>query len=480
MFTALLFANLLAYAQKDSVRNNHYLYPPQQLHADLAFVKHVLEEAHPSLYRYTPKDTIDMLFARADEKLDSPLTAFQFWKIAAPVVAAVRSAHTTLSFSYLDAPWIGVKRDTIMPLFVFLRSGHIYAASFPPNTGMPPGAEIKAIDGHRASEILHNVRSYLPSEGRNHQFADFILENYGFGQNYNAFYGFKAQYNITYADSSGSTHHTTINNHNSAIAYWMKGIKPNYKPDTSLLSRDVQIGTFPDMPSTIMLKIKNLTYTKDVQDFDLYFFKRLQDENMHNLIIDLRGNTGGFASLNYDMMRYLVKGDFVLKTHNVLAVTDRVDFKKYVLPGSDPFTRTLTRIKKNVYAAEGEMKWGYLKSRFYHFDGKIYILIDKGTFSAATLLAANLRAQADVTIIGEESGGGAAGTDGYGFWNIRLPSTSLTLRLPQYWVQTTLNDANQGLGLMPDIPVKPHIADRMSRRDVALNTALQLIVSSNN
>src|ERR1700761_4290766 len=107
MLAAVLLLSLFAHAQKDTIYSRDHLFQPQELHADLAFLKSVLEEAHPSLYPYTPKDTITALFAGADKHPDWALTSFQFWKILSPVISAIRSGHPSIILPMGYMPWIG-------------------------------------------------------------------------------------------------------------------------------------------------------------------------------------------------------------------------------------------------------------------------------------------------------------------------------------------------------------------------------------
>jgi len=45
-------------------------------------MRHALEEAHGGIYRYTSKADMDLTFDRACWKIDHPMTALEFWRLA--------------------------------------------------------------------------------------------------------------------------------------------------------------------------------------------------------------------------------------------------------------------------------------------------------------------------------------------------------------------------------------------------------------
>ena len=67
-----------------------------------------------------------------------------------------------------------------------------------------------------------------------------------------------------------------------------------------------------------------------------------------------------------------------------------------------------------------------------HFDGHLYVLTGGNTFSAATLFAKTVRDQENVTIVGEETGGGAYGNTAWLIPEVVLPRTKVRFRLPLF------------------------------------------------
>ena len=65
-------------------------FAPAELREDFAIARHAYEEGHPGLYRFASKREVDRVFVEAARKLDHPMTATEFWRVLAPVVASLR------------------------------------------------------------------------------------------------------------------------------------------------------------------------------------------------------------------------------------------------------------------------------------------------------------------------------------------------------------------------------------------------------
>ena len=65
-------------------------YSPQELQKDYEVFRNVLEESHPSLYWYTPKDSVDYFFDLGASRLKDSLLEYQFRNILSYVVAQFR------------------------------------------------------------------------------------------------------------------------------------------------------------------------------------------------------------------------------------------------------------------------------------------------------------------------------------------------------------------------------------------------------
>ena len=82
-------------------------YAPAALKADYTMFRNILEESHPSLYWYTPKDSMDYYFDQGYARLTDSMTEPQFRTHLSYIISKVNCGHTTTRYSkkytrYLD------------------------------------------------------------------------------------------------------------------------------------------------------------------------------------------------------------------------------------------------------------------------------------------------------------------------------------------------------------------------------------------
>ena len=94
VFTSSLLAQPLR-NQPDPFRK----FPVKALQADFRLMRRALEEVHPSLYWYMPKDTLDAVFDRALRAIDHPLTEQEFINLLYLAICQIRCGHTQLEHS---------------------------------------------------------------------------------------------------------------------------------------------------------------------------------------------------------------------------------------------------------------------------------------------------------------------------------------------------------------------------------------------
>src|SRR6476620_5394790 len=70
-------------------------FSPEELREDYTVFRNILEESHPSLYWYTPKDSMDHFFEAGAAKLSDSLTENKFRYVLSYVLSKIRCGHTT-------------------------------------------------------------------------------------------------------------------------------------------------------------------------------------------------------------------------------------------------------------------------------------------------------------------------------------------------------------------------------------------------
>src|SRR5262249_3863717 len=98
---------------------------PDQLRADFRIARQALEEGHSGIYRYTSKEELDRLFAHAEQSLTKAMTVVEFYRVLAPVVAAIKCGHTDISLPK-DCLKTLTAKSGVLPLQVRVLDGKVY------------------------------------------------------------------------------------------------------------------------------------------------------------------------------------------------------------------------------------------------------------------------------------------------------------------------------------------------------------------
>jgi C-terminal processing protease CtpA/Prc len=111
----------------------------------------------------------------------------------------------------------------------------------------------------------------------------------------------------------------------------------------------------------------------------------------------------------------------------------------------------------------------------YHYDGKLYVLIDGGCFSATAMTAAFLKKNKRATFIGEETGGGEKGCNAMIMSDLELPNTKLRYRFPFFRVEHQLTPEKVGRGIFPDIYIQYDVKSILENKDLEMEKVRSLV-----
>jgi C-terminal processing protease CtpA/Prc len=208
-------------------------------------------------------------------------------------------------------------------------------------------------------------------------------------------------------------------------------------------------------------------------------FRELRKKGVENLVIDLRANGGGDINKSVLLTKYLKNTSFKVADS---AYSISKNFAPYTKNISFGFLNNLGLLFVTRKKKDGAYHFGYwerhtfIPKRRNHFDGKVFVLTNGLTFSASSLFCSAVKGQDNITLAGEETGGGWYGNSGILIPEITLPNTRLRVRLPffrlvQYQHQATI----KGAGVIPDIYVGPDWRDVLHGVDTKMKTIEKII-----
>lgn len=448
-------------------------FAPDLLQEDYRVFRSVLEHYHPSLYWFTPKDSMDYYFDKGAALLYDSLTELEFRNVISYVISKVRCGHTSVRGSKGYQRYIDTARLPTFPLSlkVWPDSMAVVQNLNRNDSILTRGRVIRSINGKSTQALTDTLFEHIVTDGRaiNGKYQA-LASRGGFGTQYRNLFGTSKTYAIEYKDRSGNWQTTTI----PVFIPVRDTTKPrprrgdsaqarNPQPAPPLLNpvRNMQIDT---TLSSAFISLNSFAQGNHLRRFFRRSFRELQERKIKHLVIDVRSNGGGDAVLAAQLTRYLSRKSFRF-ADSLYAVhrsgPDQRYIKKFFFYQFSMFF--ISRKKK-----DGKYHFGYFERHYYtprkqyHYDGNVYLLIGGNSFSATTLFAKQLQGQDNVTLVGEETGGGSYGNSAWMIPDVKLPNSGLYFRLPLFRLVMDKEAVKEGKGIIPDIVV-PTTAETIRR-----------------
>ncbi|WP_148289282.1 S41 family peptidase [Fibrella aestuarina] len=464
-------------------------YSVAQLQTDFRLMRRALEEAHPGLYRYHPRDSVSQWFDAAYAQLTKPMTELQFRRVIEPVVDRIGCGHTDLYASKSFTAYRKKHPLRPFPVDVAVLNDRLYVReNRSTDSTIQRGSEILAIDGHPAQPLLNQFYRYISSDGYNQTFKSYVLNTGSFGSYYALVCGIdSAARRLTFRDTTGTIRTLTfrtrpdklpprldsLDKRNVPASSPRKKPKPDKAPDEQrqfwLSERD---------SSVAVMKVSSFSGFGQRLFFRQSFEAIAANKAIKTLIIDLRGNLGGNSGTSLRLASYLIDKPFQAYTQ-VDAPVRNVSFNRYLgwkfwrFWLRNFFTR---RTPEGTYRRTGTTS-PIKPIRHGGFRGRVFLLINGGTFSAASIFASLVKHNsADrVTVVGRETGGGAYGCNAFTSPYLTLPQTGVQLRLPLYKIVLAIPGQDQGHGVLPDVPVAYTVPAILSGQDLDIEKVYELL-----
>ncbi len=463
-------------------------YAPATLQTDYTVFRNILEQKHPSLYWYTSKDSMDYFFNRFYSAIKDSMTEPDFaWHILAPVIDKIKCGHTSVSYSKNYVRALKDHRQPSFPLYVKVWSDSmaVIGKLNRSDTIFKRGTLITSINGKRNAEIINDMFGYLPQDG-NANNINFARLSVNFPLYHRSIYGLSKNYTVTYIDSNDIEQSIEVPLHEISKAEKkqdsLKRVKEKKAPkiprrERLKFYRDLQI----DSTKTFASLTVNSFTKGNMRSFFRRSFKKLRKQNINNFVIDIRNNGGGRVGLSTLLTKYISQNKFKV-ADTISTLTKKLGpYTKYtergILQNLQLFFMTRKKEDGRYHLRFLETKW-YQPKKKNHYDGKVYVIIAGPTFSASTLFCNSIKDQENVTLVGEETGGGSYGNNGIMIPDVTLPFTKVRFRLPLYRVIQFKHGPKNGMGVLPDIVVDTDYEALIERRDRKMEVVKELILKN--
>jgi hypothetical protein len=462
-------------------------YPRGALQQDYQLFRDILQDAHPSLYWYGSKDSLDYYFDNGYRSIRDSMTESQFRTLLSYVIARVNCGHTSIRFSKKYAKYIDTVRQAQFPLGIKFwdDSAVIYTNINRKDTVLKRGTTITSINNIPILAVRDSLFRYMVTDGYSIGHKYQTLSNLGaFGGLYQAVFGLADTFNVHYIDSSGLEKSIReklydIRSDTAFRRYLRSFPRPSKKErkENNLYNiRSIQVDT---AGSTAFMNVSTFSTGNKLKSFFRNSFQVLSQEHIKNLVIDLRYNGGGNVSLSTKLTQYIT--DHKFKLADSLYASRRLS--KYESHIQNSFGAFFIMHFMTHRKSDGHYHFGYFERHYFspkkndHYNGNVYILTGGNSFSASTLFVNALKGQANVKIVGEETGGGAYGNTAWFIPDAVLPNTRVRFRLPRFRMVMNKDYPKTGRGIVPDILVKPSADAIKNGYDVKIEYVKKLIAN---
>jgi len=474
---------------------NRHLYSPDKkfapavLQKDFSIYRHILEEAHPGLYWYTPKDSMDQYFEWGARQLTDSMDEPSFKKVLMYVTSKINCGHTSVRSSARYSDYLDTARlYRVFPLSLKIwDKAAVVAQNLNRNDSLlVRGTLIESINGRPIRGIIDSLCEFIPTDGYNLTHKYQTLSNRGyFGSLYSSVYGFSREYQVIYRDSAGNQQRTSITPYYPAVDT-IRGKsrvpgppvpKPSARERKNFRKNSVRLLKIDTTNRTAMMDLNSFSRGFGLKGFFRRSFRALRKNGIDYLIIDVRGNGGGSVTNSTLITRYLADHPFKVGD-SLYAVTRKKKYSRYIrhdLSNRIFMSFFAYKRKDGLYHFRYFERHKFKPRKGNHFNGQTYLLTGGNSFSATTLFATAIREQPNVTVVGEETGGGAYGNNAWLIPDVVLPGTGLGFRLPLFRLVINKDAPKNGKGVQPEVYSGPTVEDVRKGRDYKVDKALELI-----
>jgi Peptidase family S41 len=458
-------------------------YNSSKLQEDFMVFRNVLEKAHPGLYSYAGKEEMDRCFDSIYKTLGPAIDVRAFHEKLSFVVDKIGCSHTNvyLPKAYYDTI---LKRSNFFPIPVIYVDGGFYINS--DMWDIPLGSHIISINGNPAEDIMNRVTDYNVPDGRNQNY-NMSQAAAEFAYDYFLAYGPSISFMVEYAAPGSPKKETTrvaattLEKHLSEYNYYSYFYYP------SEVGYDFEI---IDSIHTGVLTLRSFSYST-ASTFAAYknflnnAFTLLKDEDdVHNLVIDCRNNTGGEYENIFLLYRFLSKAAFK-EVDSATVRFDKIPFVNFLEPdfaqGEKPsldsmITHEFCRLP-NGNSSMNDEENTLRRPHPMAFNGNVYVITNNNILSAASNFVAMMKDSKRGIIVGEETGGGYNGHNGFTRLLYKLPNTGLLLEFSAVKVQHYLQHPQLNrFGIQPDYPVSNSLDDIINNRDPQMSFIINNLI----
>lgn len=436
--------------------------PAAQLRADFAQMYEELRAAHFDLYAFTPKRRMDRLYSQMRSKLDRPLTHFEAKLRFELFAAAAHMGHTRVESP--TAEWNTYRKEggKGFPLQIRIVDKRVYVAQNSSGVdSIAPGDEITGLDGQGMGTWLKRTERHVSAETP--YMADSIME-YDFAIYLWVELGAVESFDVVVRGRNAGVRQLRVPARTAAEMDLARRNQPAVLDLENPLreARMLNGGVAYLKPGPFY----NADAKTGAEEWDVSGFKAFIDDSCNGfvragadrLIIDLRGNPGGDNLFSDVMVAWFATRPFRFASQFEVKVSRMsIDANAARIAHDAAAAGPVSREYAQLYARSriGEVVDFPIADESPRaagrFTGKVFVLIDRQSYSNAVAVAALVQDYKFGVILGEASSDMATT---YGAMEqFTLAHTGLSVGYPKARIVRPNGDL-RSRGVIPDIEIR--------------------------
>ncbi len=449
----------------------------EEIKSDFKYLHDTLEVVHYNLYAFTKKEVFDSAFNKIDSSINDSLTSMQAYRLFQPYLALAKMSECVI-FPPFGEYWGNYLPNggTVFPLNLSFSKGTVFVKdNFSNDSQISKGDEITTFNGKPIKNFMEGIYNFM--SGWNEYYKNAYLENTNFTRFYWFIYDMCDTFHLGIRKKDGKEITVQL----PAISGWdYEGkLSKQYLPrkparEFHIIDNNIAYlypGEFANNPG----KWDSLSQATrwDDTEFRRFIdsaFAAIRKTKVKNLIIDLRNNLGGSNIFSDHMISYITSKPFGFSSKLKVRTSQVVKefWKNINIPSVEELKQAILT-HENGSRFELSLPEIQPQPDSLRFTGKVYVLINRLSFSNTTSVASIIKDYQIGKLIGEET---PDFVSAYGATQqFNLPNTHIVVSFPKGQFIRPSGDTKPQ-SVMPDYKVGDKTSDG---KDEMLEYTLQLI-----
>lgn len=377
------------------------------------------------------------------------------------------STHSEISLKFTSGA------ISIRPLLPMSPDSNVRASG---NDSLPLGSELLVFNGQRVADLIPQLLPFQSVEGQIVSARRRYVEYPFFFGLYTTFLSGPSQsFTLQYAAPGSNIERTaTLAGVNRTE---LMTLNRQWEKELGAPSAPISLGYREGIPVLTISSLKRDEFNKSRIDYPALLqdvFKELDEKSAPALIIDLRDNVGGGSANTTALMTHLLDRAF---QHIASMEVEKYEYDSFRYARFTPDHRRVPEhlAKPNDHGTldiTEHPTLGIQNPTPPVYAGRVYLLVNGRTSSAAADFVALMHFHRRAKIIGEEGNIDRFSSQGGWLATLSLPHTNVRVQIPLMRLNLAVSGDPADRRIVPDYPVETTIDDIVSGRDPIMLKAL--------